>query len=155
MSNILVMNATEFLNRPIYLYALGDIRLKNPVPLKKAAFILTGFIVYTVPLIMIFGLIMSPFYLAFILGPPIIVGSYATKPLGGRTIFEHANVMVEWVSEPKGWTDFKANSMREEKHSIISEIWISRRRELNLLAEIVEGKADIVEEEDEEHVETK
>lgn len=146
-----VVNATPFFKRQVYLYSFGDIKLKTPIPLTKAAHIMTFVLCWTIPLFFIFGLHMNVFYLAFLVVPPFVLGNLATKPIfGGKGLFDFANTIIEFMSEPKGWTDGRNNSMSEETYQIVNEIWIGRRRELQLLADLVEDKAYIVHDEDEE-----
>lgn len=49
--------------------------------------------------------------------------------------------MINFLKEPKGWTDLNANNeIDREVFFVEHEIWISRRRELQLLADIKEQR---------------
>lgn len=142
----LVINATRFFHRESYMYSFGDIKFKNPVPLNRAMFMTLFIVGWTIPHIMFFGLMFNVWYLMWILVPPVALGIYATKPIfGGKTLFEATNTMVEFMSEPKGWTDYNNNAMREETYYISDEIWISRRTDLKFLADVIEGKVTVQE----------
>lgn len=134
------VNMTNFFNRELFMYSLGDIKFKKPVSLKKVAYI-TGFlIVYSLPIFVIFGIHLNPFFFAIWLGPPFIAGHFATKPaFGGKNLIDFTRTMVAFLFEPKGWSDLVAdNSRGKDVYFVENEIWISRRRELQLLADIKE-----------------
>lgn len=141
------INATAFFNREIFMYALGDIKLKNPIPMRKAAHIIGFLVAWCLPLVFVFGLHLNVFYIMFLLVPPIVLGNLATKQIfGGKGLLDFASTVTAFIGEPKGWTDWNNNHMRQERYTISNEIWISRRRELQLLADVIEGKARLIEE---------
>lgn len=143
--SIQIYNITEFFNRPIMLYSLGDIRFQKPISLQKAVYILGFFMVWTVPIFFMFGLVFSPPALVITLLPPIIIGHLATKPVfGGMQMFDFLAMMRDFAFEPRGWTDGEANNMREPVYELSSDVWISRRKDLQILADLVEGKAHII-----------
>lgn len=124
------------------MYSLGDIRFRKPISLKKVAYT-TGFIiVWTLPMILIFGLIINPFFLALAIAPPLILGNFAAKPVwGGRGLVDFIKTVAGFIGEPKGWTDLNAtNNLDKEVVSVEKEIWVSRRRELQILANIREDR---------------
>lgn len=139
---VYVANMTNFFSRELYMYSLGDIKFRKPISLKKVAYT-TGFVlIWTLPIILTFGLIISPFFLAFAILPPFILGNYAAKPVwGGRGLVDYIKTLSGFIGEPKGWTDLNAtNVLDKEVLFVEQEIWISRRRELQLLAQIKEEK---------------
>lgn len=139
---VYVANMTNFFSRELYMYSLGDIKFKKPISLKKVAYT-TGFIIiWTLPLILIFGIILNPFFMALILVPPLVIGNFAAKPVwGGRGLFDFIKTLSKFISEPKGWTDLNAtNVLDKEVLFVEQEIWLSRRRELQLLAQLKEEK---------------
>lgn len=149
---VYVANMTNFFSRELFMYSLGDIKFKKPVSLKKVAYITAFIICWTLPMIVIFGFKMNIFYLGFVLVPPIILGNWAAKPVwgGGRGLIDYVKTLTNFMSEPKGWTDLNAtNKLDNEVFFTQSEIWISRRRELQKLAkekeerDKAEGKAVI------------
>lgn len=150
MNQLITINATELFNRPSYLYALGDLKLSRPLSLKYAGYLLTFLVVWTVPLYIVLGVQLNIFYLAFLFVPPFILASLSTKPLfGGKALLEFAGTLADFFSEPKGWLDGNNSNMREETFEIVNEIWIGRRRELQLLADIIEGRVFIRDEDEE------
>lgn len=139
MNPLVGVNMTNFFNRELFMYSLGDIRFKKPVSLKKVAYTTLFLIFYTIPMFVIFGLQLSIFFFALAFGPPIIAGHYSTKPaFGGKTLPQFVGTICKFALEPKGWTDLNANPNIDESEVLFieSEIWISRRRELRLLADI-------------------
>lgn len=140
-NHILILNMTNFFNRELFMYSLGDIRFKKPVSLKKAAYVLGFLLIWTLPMFLIFGIKLNPFYLVIALVPPIVLGNFAGKPVwGGKPLFDFIKTLVKFLQEPKGWTDLKNNKMDEEVYYSDSEIWVSRRRELQLLADLEESQ---------------
>lgn len=136
--NLVGVNMTNFFNRELFMYSLGDIKFKKPISLKKMAYTTGFFLVWTLPLFVIFGLIPNPFYAALLIVPPIAAGHYSTKPVfGGKTLIPFAQAIFKFMAEPKGWADLKgSNSLGETVYSVENEIWISRRRELQLLVNL-------------------
>lgn len=135
-------NMTNFFSRELYMYSLGDIKFKKPISLKKVAYTTAFVIIWTLPLVLIFGIQLNPFYFAAVLLPPFILGNFAAKPVwGGRGLVDFIKTLSGFIAEPKGWTDLNAtNVLDKEVLFIEQEIWISRRRELYLLAQLKEQK---------------
>lgn len=143
MRGLVGVNMTNFFNRELFMYSLGDIRFKKPISLKKMAYVTVFFLVWTLPIIMIFGIQLNPIYIALLLAPPLALGHYATKPIfGGKTLIPAVKTVAKYIfTEPKCWTDLKANNELGNKvYFTENEIWISRRRELQLLADLKEKK---------------
>lgn len=136
------VNMTNFFNRELFMYSLGDIQFKKPISLKKVAYIMGFLIVWTLPMYLIFGLKLNPFYFVFLLAPPFVAGHFATKPaFGGKNLIDFVKTMVKYLGEPKGWLDLKSdNSLGKDVYYVENEIWIGRRRELQLLADIQEER---------------
>lgn len=140
-NHILILNMTGFFKRELRMYALGDIRFKNPISLKKAAYIMGFLLAWSLPMLLIVGIKFNPVYLAILLGPPILLGNFAGKPIwGGKPLFDFIGTSVKFIQEPKGWTDLQNNNMNEDTYFVDSEIWVSRRRELQMLADIEESQ---------------
>lgn len=147
---LITINATELFNRPSYLYALGDLKLSRPISLKYGGYLLGFIAAWSFPLYLIFGLTLSIPGILFMFGPPFLLASLSTKPVfGGKALLDFANTLADFFSEPKGWLDGKNHDMKEETFQIVNEIWIGRRRELQILADLVEGRA-FVRDEDED-----
>lgn len=145
MSNnkIVSMNMTNFFNRELMMYAFGDIKFKKPISIKLVGFTLLGLVAYTLPLVLIFGIPMSPFFLVLYVAPPIVFGQLAVRPMfNGRTLIDYAKTAFKFLGEPRGWADGKPfnPSPKEQTYTVEHEIWISRRRELAMLADMIEGK---------------
>lgn len=135
-----ILNMTNFFTRELMMYSLGDIKLKKPIALKKVAYV-TGFIVlWSLPIVLIFGIQLNVYFAVVTLAPPFILGHFASKPVwGGKGLIDFIKTLFTYMGEPKSWTDLKANkSTNKDKYYIQSEIWISRRRELQLLADLKE-----------------
>lgn len=143
MSNerLVSINMTNFFNRELFMYSLGDIKFKKPVSLKKVAYTTVFLIIWTLPMFAIFGLHLNLLYVAFILGPPFLMGNFASKPLfGGKTLIEATKSTIGFIAEPKGWTDLNSSKTLDNGLLFVkSEIWISRRRELQTLADMREN----------------
>jgi hypothetical protein len=134
---------TNFFNRELFMYSLGDIRFKKPVSLKKVAYTTAFLIIWTLPIVLIFGLHINLLFFALALGPPFVMGNFASKPMfGGKTLIEWAKTTIHFIGEPKGWTDLNSSETLDNGTFFVeSEIWISRRRELQILADLREKKA--------------
>lgn len=50
--------------------------------------------------------------------------------------------MIRYSLEPKAWADLYADTkdMGNKIYTVMHEVWISRRRELTMLADIKEGR---------------
>ncbi len=138
--SVIAINMTAFFKREIKMYALGDIKLKNPIAIKQILYIFMFLAIWAGPILLAFGIILELWYAAIVLGPPIALGIYANRPVWmGKTFFDFAKTTAMFVSEPKVWADLK-DSKPDETYVMNSEIWVSRRRELQLLADVLEGK---------------
>lgn len=137
-NQIVSLNMTGFFKRELQMYALGDIKFKKPISIKQVAYILGFYIVWALPLIIVFGIQLNPVYAVLVLVPPVVLGTFAVKPIfGGKTLIDYARTAIIFLGEPKAWADLKPYAPKEV-YEVSSEIWISRRRELQLLADIIE-----------------
>lgn len=143
MAFVRVYNVTNFFNRELFMYSLGDIKFKKPIPLKKVAFITLFLIVWAIPIYFLIGVKFNPFFFAFWLGIPIAAGTVASRPVfGGKGLVDFVKTLMTYLGEPKGWTDFNpTNTLEEDTYYIEQEIWVSRRRELALLEALEEQAA--------------
>lgn len=135
---IVARNLTQFFNREIMIYAFGDIKLKKPLPMKTFLWTLIGFICWAVPILIIFGLRLEPIFLAIVLIPPIVFGRYASRPVfGGKTMFSWAQAQINYMMQPRGWSDFSVdNDQQDAVYNVSHEISVSRRRDLAYLAQL-------------------
>lgn len=145
MSNnhIVSMNMTNFFNRELMMYSFGDIKFKKPISLKAVAYTVGFLIVWTLPLFFIMGIPTNPVSLVLFLVPPIVLGQVAVRPIfGGKTLIDFTKTAILFVGEPRGWADMKPFDPNPKNQIFTTEheIWISRRRELSLLADEIEGK---------------
>lgn len=132
-----VFNMTGFFNRELFMYALGDIRFKKPVSMKKVAYITFFLIIWIFPIVSIFGLHFKIWYMAILLIPPIVLGNQASRPVwgGGRGLFDYLKIIIDFIKQPRGWTDHKEdNDLESQTFYVEDEIWVSRRREIIKLA---------------------
>lgn len=132
------INMTNFFNRELFMYSLGDIKFKKPISLKRMAYTLAFLIVWTLPIILVFGFRFNLIFLVLALAPPLFAGYYATKPaFGGKTLIDFTKTIAAFIQEPKGWVDLRPTKyLGDDVYFVENEIWISRRRELQLLADI-------------------
>jgi len=144
MSNnyhLTTINMTNFFNRELFMYSLGDIKFKKPVSLKKVGYTTVFLIIWTLPIVLIFGIHLNIFFASFALAPPIALGYYGSKPLfAGRSLLDFTKVSINYMREPKGWNDLYATNSFDDEYFVESEIWISRRRELQELAQMDGGQ---------------
>lgn len=142
MSNdyVHVVNMTNFFNRELYMHSLGDIKFRKPVSLKKVAYITLFLVVWCVPIVVFFGLQFNVFYLAILLGPPLLLGNFAAKPVwGGRGLLDFLKTLANFAGQPRGWADLApAPKLDQQVFFTEHEVWISRRREMALLADMTE-----------------
>jgi hypothetical protein len=119
------------------MYSFGDIKFNKPVSLKKIAYLIAFFILWTVPILLIFGIKLNVVFAAIALGPPFLLANYASKPIiSGMTLIDWLKSVFSFLTQPAGWLDLVATKKLEETYKVENEIWISRRRELELLADI-------------------
>lgn len=140
-NHIVSMNMTNFFNRELSMYALGDIKFKKPISLKLVAYTLGFLIVWTLPLFFIFGLPTNPLALVVYLGIPLGLGQLSVRPIfGGKTLIDFTKTAILFLGEPKGWADTNPfdPSPKEQTFFTEHEIWISRRREYAMLADEIE-----------------
>lgn len=144
LPTIIVHNMTDFFNRELFMRSLGDIRFKKPISLRRVAYTTIFFIAWTLPMFLIFGIILNVFFIAIAVAPPFILGYFASKPVwGGRSLMDFIKVNMRFMTEPKGWTDLEPNNrLNNDRLFVEDEIWISRRRELQLLADLREEKEE-------------
>lgn len=99
-------------------------------------------IVWTLPIILIFGLHINVAYAALLLVPPVAVGHFALKPIfGGKQLAEYLMTAFSFLQEPKHWTDMKEWEDPNSVYEINSVYWIGRRREHHLLADELESRS--------------
>lgn len=142
MAGLPIINMTNFFNRELFLYSLGDVRLPTPISIKKVMIFAIVFMIWSLPIFLIFGLVLNLFYLVLILGPPVLISTIADKPIfGGRGIIDAAKVSSSFLFAPKCYTDmYVSDTNKKIDYYIEQYIWISRRRELQILADIVEKR---------------
>jgi len=141
---MLVKNFTDFFRRELKMYSIGDIKFKNPIPLKRVAYTFLFMFLYSLPTFLFFYnvLQMDPtsVWLYIITVAPAFAGGYfATRPVfGGKTLIDWGMTSINFLfKEPKSWTDFVGRNEKDEGvYNIRNEIWISRRRELGILAKM-------------------
>lgn len=139
-NRIYAYNMTEFFTRGLKIYSFGDIQFKRPIALRQLLYGFLGVAVWSVPLILLLGFQFSPYFLFLTFGPPVFLGYYAIKPIyKGETLQELAKDVYVHLQEPKGWADFEpSNAKGTTEYYVEHEVWASRRRELQLLADIKE-----------------
>lgn len=138
------LNMTNFFNREMLLYALGDLRLPRPAPIRKIIYAIIAMFFWTVPWFYFAGVHINIYYFLLTLGPPVVLAHYATKNIfGGKTLVGFVKTMVRFLLEPRGWTNLKANNaMGREVFVTRSQIWISRRAEIEHLRRLRETQTD-------------
>lgn len=139
---VYVANMTNFYNRELFMYSLGDIKFKKPIALKKVAYTTFFIIIITIPAVLIWGLILNPYFLAVIIGIPLVLGNYAAKPVWqGRGLLDFLKTIYGYIFEPSAWMDLEPSKpLEQEVYYTNHEIWISRRREFQLLADMKEER---------------
>lgn len=142
-SRLVTINMTNFFNRELFMYSLGDIKFKKPVSLKKVAYTTVFVIMWTLPLILIFGIHLNVFFAVLVIAPPFVMGNLAAKPrFGGKSLIGWLKSTASFVGGPKVWTDLRASKdLTSDDCFVENEIFISRRRELAYLADLREQEA--------------
>ena len=137
-----IINMRTFFNREIFMYALGDIRLKKPIALKQAMYVIAFLAIWSGPIIYVFGLVLNPYFIIITFVPPFLLGAFANRPIwGGRTLMDFIKVTFNYIQEPRGWTEHRANSeLGKAVYHVEHDIWVSRRKELNILADMKEAQ---------------
>ena len=54
-NGLTILNMTNFFNRELFLYSLGDLKLRKPVSLKKAAYVVAFLVIWTLPFMLLTG----------------------------------------------------------------------------------------------------
>lgn len=142
INSVQVVNMRSFFSREIFMHALGDFRFSKPIALKQALYTAVFFIIYSLPIVMIFGFHFNVYFAVITFIPPIALGNFANKPIwGGRTLVGFVKVTISYIGEPRGWTDHREdNGLGKEVYTVDHDIWVSRRRELKILAELRDEK---------------
>lgn len=142
---VYIANMTNFFKRERYMHSIGDISFNKPIAMKKMAYTMLFLIIWTIPIVLIFGIKLNIFFAAFALLPPFVLGHYASKPIwGGRSLVDFIKTTAIFIGEPKAWTDLKENNtLNNDKYTVEEEIWISRRRELAYLADLQEKENEM------------
>lgn len=133
-------NFTNVFNRELMLYSLGDISFQKPVSLKKAGYIMGAIVFISLPIVLTFGIIIDPWFIIFTFGVPIALGIMLSRPIfpGERTFVQYLIPMIGFVKRsPRVWADLKKKK-KLPKYQVNEEIWVSRRRELHMLASLKE-----------------
>lgn len=135
---IQVVNMRSFFTREIFMHSLGDIRFSKPIALKQAMYTTVFLLLWTLPIVVIFGFKVNVWFVLIAVVPPIVLGRFANKPIwGGRNLIDFIKVSFQYATEPRGWTDHRNdNSLGRDVYTVESPVWVSRRRELLLLAEL-------------------
>lgn len=143
-NQIASLNMTNFFNRELMMYSFGDIKFKKPISLKAIAYTLGFLIIWTLPLLLVAGIPTDPFRLVVYLAPPIALGQLAIRPIfGGKTLIDFVKTSVQFLGEPRGWADNKPFDAKGQIYTTEHEIWISRRREYAMLADLIESEAPV------------
>lgn len=138
---IYITNMTNLFTRELYMYSLGDIRFGSGISLKKVAYTTAFILLWSFPLILIFGIHLNVYYAAVVIVPPFVLGHFASKPVwGGKSLIDYAQTIFTYITQPRAWTDLYENREKKDSYYVQSEIWISRRREMQLLADLREEK---------------
>lgn len=137
-----VVNMSSFFNREIFMHSFGDMRFSKPIALKRMMYTVLFILLWTVPLVFTFGVVFELWFAAIALVPPFVLGALANKPIwGGRVLPEFLKVTAVYLGEPKGWTDHRNdNSLGEGVYDGGMNVWVSRRRELRMLAAMKEAR---------------
>ena len=137
MDQIQIKNFSSFFHRELMLYSFGDISLKKPIPLKKAMYILGAAAIWTLPIYLISGgFQFTPVWVAIACVPPFAFGHFASKNIFcGKSLIDHCKATFKFIVNPKCWTDgVGSNDLDKGVFEIDHSIWISRRRELQIVA---------------------
>lgn len=142
MRYVKIVNITNLFTRELRMYSLGDIRLgQGGVSLKKVAYTTAFFLLWSMPIVLIFGIHLNVYFAALVLVPPVFLGHFASKPVwGGKNLVDYMTTLFTYIGEPSSWTDLRENREKKNKYYVESEIWISRRRELQMLADLKEKR---------------
>jgi hypothetical protein len=138
MQRVVVLNFTKFFRRELYMYAFGDIKLRKPISLKKVGYTVMFGIIWTLPLFLIIGIKFNLFYVAILLGVPVVLGNLASRPIfGGKGMFDYLRAIFGFIGESKIWTDLEGTRNRGEDILFAdNEYWVSRRREIAILEKL-------------------
>lgn len=126
----------KIFDRDKYLYSLGnDLRLPFPVNLQKAGVFAISLFAWGALLTILDINFISLFGLVLVLGPPILFAIFSTKKLAffnDRNVFQFIYAMIAFSQEPKGWTDWNNNSMKDEYFESNNYFWVIRNPETQL-----------------------
>lgn len=145
--DVQIVNANNVFRSPSYIYALDDdIKFSKPIEIKKAWVIMLTFIIWVSAFVIIFGIKINIWYGIFLVVPPMLIGNFINKPVvQGRTIGGFARIFLSWRMEPRGFTDWEPNDMREEIYEVDYEYLVSRRKDMQILADFIDNKRVIQE----------
>ena len=143
MNPIVITNFSSFMSRDVLMYSFGDIKLKKPISLKIALYFIVFFAVWSIPLILLFGLPTSLLPALLMFGPPVALATFATRNIwGGRSLLSFLKVMSTFLGEPKMWAGYHpVKSLKPDVAVPSFRVWVSRRRELLYLSKLKESQA--------------
>lgn len=135
-----VYNFTKTLNRGSVVRTLGsDFVLPFAIAFEGLAYGFVGFLLWSLPILAVFGVKFSVWYAALVFAPPILLGYVGTLRLGifgDRSIASFLSAMVTFFFvEPAGWLQLKPVSKEmtrggEESKVATALLWVSRERDL-------------------------
>lgn len=146
MDRVRVRNFTRFFNRELMIYSLGgDIPLSYPIAIKRIFYVILFLALWTGLLVFTIGFYLNVYYVMFLVIPPSLIGWYAGRPVWqGRSLFGFLRVNGKFLFQPKGWNDLKSSNNRGRSSYVSRSVfWVSRRRELQKLADIREERSKI------------
>lgn len=122
--NIRIIVFTSFFKREKKLYAMGDIAFPKPIPFKLLGFIILGLVVWTLPIIQLFGgnfmiIFKGPAYAVGIIGPAIGIGFMLSRPcaiFNNKTFFKYAICQIKFLINPKNWCDLHTPTVTDKSH---------------------------------------
>lgn len=133
-----VKNFTRFFKRELVIYSFGDFKLGRPIAVMRILYALLFTAVWAGIIITVFGFHMNPYFVMFTFVPPVILGWRAGSPVwGGRNLFDFIKVNSTYLFSPRVFTDMKVPKIKNKKKFFVEHVyWVSRRRELQKLAEL-------------------
>ena len=131
-------DSTNFFHKDIMLYSFFDLSFPRPVSLKLVGYYVLFFLLFSVPLFFLVGF-SPPFLisLGLYLGVPGgLAWACSTPFIQGHNLVSFIGVSLSYLFSPANYCDGVGVNSFDETYQIDGDVWISRREDYSLLAEI-------------------
>ncbi len=137
VAGLLVFDKTGLFHREVILYSVGDLSMPFPMRVSQIVYATLFLLLWSGPILTLFGMHMTWWFLLFAFGPPVALAYLAGRPIwGGKKLPGFVKSNVAFAVSPKCWTDMYATHTEHGAWRTDTAVWVSRRAELRMLEEM-------------------